>query len=78
MRQPEIVSAGSLSVGDVLEYWGYEVRIVGARFDKKDILGRKMLGYVGRIVAGPDRIGDEGELTFGSEGIARRIEKGSL
>lgn len=68
-----LVPAAGLAVGDVLDYHGYEVRIVGARFAKRDILGRPMIGYRGQIVAGPDRIGDEGELTFGESGVARRL-----
>jgi hypothetical protein len=84
LAQGRIVSADKLRPGDVInprEHYEspskrHHVLILEGPFCKKDLFGRGMIGYKGRIIAGPDRIGDEGELMYGPGGVTRLVKKG--
>ena len=63
-----------LKVGDEIELRGYVVRITDLKPPSPDRFGRPMIRLEGEILSGPDRIGDTGELTFGYEGVVKRLE----
>ena len=68
----------SLKPGDVLtrdhEGKSYDVEIVSGARSVKDIFGREMMAFQARILPGRDagpRVGNVGDLTFGSGGVVR-------
>jgi hypothetical protein len=55
----------------------YHVLILEGPYPRKGFLVRDLFAFKGRIIAGPDRIGDEGELLYGPGGVVRLVKKGT-
>lgn len=83
LARGRIVKADTLHPGDVInpheayESPGrrYHVLILEGPYPKKGFLVRGLFAFKGRIIAGPDRIGDEGELLYGPGGVTRLVKK---
>lgn len=79
-RSRRWVEVASLGCGDRVEQIDgtpggeYVVELISLPFEKLDLFQRKMVGFRGRIVSGPERIGAEGDVTLGPEGHVWRVQ----
>lgn len=69
-----LVAASSLCVGDLVRYDPYTVEIVAPPVPG-NLFGQPLQRFAGKIVGGPDRIGDEGLLSFGPGGVANLLRR---
>lgn len=83
LARGRIVPADTLHPGDVINPDAaydslarrYHVLILEGPYPRKGFLVRDLIGFKGRIITGPDRIGDEGELLYGPGGVTRLVKK---
>lgn len=72
----EIVPVTKLQRGDLIDmrpYSDHVVKILRGPLPTKDRFGMDRVKFEAEIVSGPDRVGAKGPMTFGHEGVARRI-----
>lgn len=68
--------AKNLQPGDLVSqepYSKHVVEIINKPEKAKDRFGAKTLRFRSRIVSGPDRIGEEGLMTYGPDGVVRKV-----
>jgi len=64
-----IVRADTLKPGDRFRHGEHTVEVVGLGTNMPDRFGHDLMRLWCRIVEGPNRIGDEGDMPFGRDGV---------